>query len=82
MSKHHRQNSLDQKAANTPSFSPLDFVAKSTLLSVALTFLPITLLVALWQFKLTTPAVMIIWVMFALFWTFYVLLKLSHRLVD
>lgn len=82
MRKRHDQQSLLDKKGSGQSFTFLDFVAKSTLLSIVLTLLPITVLIALWELKLTTPAILFGWAMFALFWTFYVLLKISQRLVE
>ncbi|MCL4436864.1 MAG: hypothetical protein M1503_12625 [Thaumarchaeota archaeon] len=81
-----RQDNQQKLAENVkPSKSPfqiLDFFAKSTFLAFALTLLPIAGLVALWELNLTTTTVMISWVMFTLFWTFYVLLKLSKKFIE
>ncbi len=81
-----RQDNQQQLAENVKSskspFHILDFFAKSTFLAIALTFLPIAGLVALWELDLTTTTAMISWVMFTLFWTFYVLLKLSKKLIE
>ena len=60
----------------------LDFFIKSSFLAVVLTLLPVAGLVALWELKITTPLVMISWLMATLLWTFYVLLKLSKKVVE
>ncbi len=81
-----RQDNQQELAKNVkPSGSPfkiIDFFVKSTFLAIALTLLPIVGLVALWELDLTTTTVMISWVMFTLFWTFYVLLKLSKKFIE
>jgi len=71
----------ENRPAGSP-FAVLDFFIKSSFLAVVLTLLPVAGLVALWELKITTPLVMISWLMATLLWTFYVLLKLSKKVVE
>ena len=84
MKRHDNQQDLAEtvEPSRRSPFSILDFFIKSTFLAIALTLLPVAGLVALWELDLTTTTVMISWVMFTLFWTFYVLLKLSKKFIE
>lgn len=84
MKRHDNQQDVAEsvKPSRGSPFSILDFFIKSTFLAIALTLLPVAGLVALWELNLTTTTVMISWVMFTLFWTFYVLLKLSKKFIE
>ncbi len=79
--RHHQQELIGKGGSGKSPFTFLDFFMKSTLLAMTLTFPPIISLIVIWEFGATTPAIMIGWVMFALFWTFYSLLKLSQRFI-
>lgn len=79
---HNKQELTNENRAAGSPFAILDFFIKSSFLAIMLTLLPVAGLVALWELNLTTPPVMISWLMATLFWTFYVLLKLSKKVVE
>lgn len=54
---------------------------KSSMLAMMLTILPITSLVVIWELGITTTLIMVLWVMFALFWTFYIILKAPEKFI-
>lgn len=60
----------------------LDFLARSTVLAVVMTGLPIGLLLVIWELGLTRPSIVLGWLLFTLFWTFYSILKLSARITS
>ena len=70
------------KSQKNISFSPVDFIAKSAFLSIMMTFVPVILLIVIWDLGFATTGIMVSWIIFALFWTFYVVLKLSDRIVS
>ncbi len=78
----NRQELANETRHSGSPFATLDFFIKSGFLAVMLTLLPVAGLVTLWELKLTTPLVMISWLMATLLWTFYVLLKLSKKVVE
>jgi|ETNmetMinimDraft_2_1059921.scaffolds.fasta_scaffold00989_6 hypothetical protein len=59
------------------NFSSFNFIMKTILLAIILTVPQIIILLVILELQIVTPINMIGWVIFALIWTFYVLLKLS-----
>ncbi len=82
MRKRHGDQTVVIEKRSGRSFTVIDFLAKSTIVSILLTLLPVSVLIALWELNLTTPIILFGWAMFALLWTFYVLLKISKRLEE
>ncbi|MCP8307500.1 MAG: hypothetical protein H3Z53_04460 [archaeon] len=58
----------------------LDFLLRSTLLALVMTGVPVSALLVIWELNLAKPTFMIIWLMFALFWMFYSLLRLADKI--
>jgi len=82
MKKNHHQKQIQIEQLDTSNLSSLNFILKSIYLTIFLTLPPISTLVVIWELQLITPVIMISWVMFALFWTFYVLLSLSKKIIE
>jgi hypothetical protein len=78
----NEQELVDETRPSGSPFTILDFFIKSSFLAIVLTLLPVAGLVVLWELKLTTPPVMISWLMATLFWTFFTLLKLSRKVIE
>ena len=72
---------LEANSQKIISFSAVDFIAKSAFLSIVMTFVPVIVLLVIWNLGFATTGIMVSWIMFALFWTFYVILKLSDRII-
>ena len=72
---------LEANSQKNVSFSAVDFIAKSAFLSIMMTFVPVIILIVICDLSFATTGIMVSWIMFALFWTFYVVLKLSDRIV-
>ena len=73
---------LETNSQKNVSFNAVDFIAKSAFLSIIMTFVPVIVLIVIWDLGFATTGIMVSWIMFALFWTFYVVLKLSDRIVS
>jgi len=58
-------------------FSSFNFIIKTIFFAIILTAPQIIILLVILELQIVTPINMISWVIFALIWTFYVLLKLS-----
>lgn len=76
MGHRNKQNTHKRKSV----FSPINFIMKSSQMALILTFPPILALIIIWEIGLITPSIMICWVMFALFWTFYIILKVPEKI--
>ena len=72
---------LETNSQKNVSFNAVDLIAKSAFLSIIMTFVPVIVLIVIWDLGFATTGIMVSWIMFALFWTFYVVLKLSDRIV-
>ncbi len=50
-------------------------------MAIILTLPPIISLIVIWELGIIGPSIMICWVMFALFWTFYIILKVPDKIL-
>lgn len=81
MGKQYTVQSNKLKTKKSKSlFSPINFMLKSILFTLVLTLPPIITLLVIWGINLISPLIMVSWVIFTLFWTFFIILKVPEKI--